>query len=61
MADRQMFVDAIAQGIALKCPEVPDPDWAAEEIVELIGVWEPAPTTGNPPPASEDPPATVSP
>lgn len=41
MADRRMFVDSLAQGIALTRPEISDPDQAAEDIVDIIGVWEP--------------------
>lgn len=42
MADREMFVDAIAQGLALVAPELDDPDRTADRLVGLIGVWEPA-------------------
>lgn len=47
MADRTMFVDALDQGLALVAPRIGDDEREriVDALVDLIGVWEPAPRT----------------
>lgn len=49
MGDRQMFVDALDQGLALVAPRISDDEREriVDDLVDLIGVWEPGSVTGS--------------
>lgn len=49
MAERQMFVDSLDQGLALVAPRIPDAEREriVDDLVDLIGVWAPVPASGR--------------